>query len=58
MIIGAWNKILSIQNSKPVGGGNILNSSGEEAKFILKRSEPMPSRVLMQPAHDNQLFKH
>lgn len=46
MITGTENKILSIQKSESVGGGNILNSSEENVKFTLKRSKAMPSRVL------------
>ena len=56
MIIGAENKILSILKSESVGGRNILNSSEEKVKFTLKRSKAMLSRVLRQPAHDNQLL--
>lgn len=56
MIIGAENKILSIQKSESVGGRNILNSREEKVKFTLKRSKAMLSRVLRQPAHDNQLL--
>ena len=56
MIIGAENKILSIQKSESVGGRNILNSREEKVKFTLKRFKAMLSRVLRQPAHDNQLL--
>lgn len=37
MITGTENKILSIQKSESVGGGNILNSSEENVKFTLKK---------------------